>query len=157
VSRYRFLSCWLLDAPREEAWEAIWDSSSWPEWWRGVERAEEIDPGTPCGVGRKGRYVWRSRIPYPVTFDIATTAVERPTFLEGHASGGLEGVGRWRLYEQDGITAVVYEWNVDATKRWMRLLAPIADPIFSWNHDVIMRWGAEGLAQRLGCRLLAAD
>ena len=32
--------------------------------------------------------------------------------MEGQATGDLEGIGRWRLYEQDGVTAVLYEWDV---------------------------------------------
>ena len=54
------------------------------------------------------------------------------------------------------MTAVVYDWQVATTKRWMNLLSPIARPVFEYNHDVVMRWGGEGLARRLGARLLAA-
>ncbi|GIK76449.1 MAG: hypothetical protein BroJett022_01390 [Actinomycetes bacterium] len=156
MASYEFLTTWLLDAPREEVWEAIWDSGRWPAWWRGVVEVVEIDPGTPCGVGRRGRYLWRSRIPYPVRFEMVSTAVEPPTLLAGEASGGLEGIGRWRLFEQDGATAVIYEWNVRTTKPWMNAVAPLAAPAFRWNHDRVMRWGGEGLARRLGCRLLAS-
>ena len=45
------------------------------------------------------------------------------------------------------MTAVVYEWNVRTTKPWMNLLAPIARPVFAWNHDWVMRNGGEGLAE----------
>jgi hypothetical protein len=38
----------------------------------------------------------------------------------------------------------------------MNLLAPIAKPVFAWNHDVVMRQGGEGLARRLGARLIVA-
>jgi hypothetical protein len=38
----------------------------------------------------------------------------------------------------------------------MNLLAPAAKPIFQYNHNVVMRWGGEGLARHLGCKLLAA-
>jgi hypothetical protein len=31
----------------------------------------------------------------------------------------------------------------------MNLLAPIARPLFAWNHDVIMRQGEEGLSRYL--------
>jgi hypothetical protein len=54
------------------------------------------------------------------------------------------------------VTAVTYEWKVRTTKRWMNLLAPLARPIFDYNHNVVMRWGGEGLARRLDCNLLAA-
>ena len=39
----------------------------------------------------------------------------------------------------------------------MNLLAPIARPIFAWNHDHVMRNGAEGLARLLGARLVTAS
>ena len=76
--------------------------------------------------------------------------------MEGYAAGDLDGVGLWRLFEQDGVTAVLYDWDVTSTKRWMNTLAPLARPVFDYNHDVVMRWGGEGLARRLGVRLLAA-
>jgi hypothetical protein len=37
----------------------------------------------------------------------------------------------------------------------MNLLAPVARPFFAWNHDVVMRWGGEGLSRLVGARLLA--
>ena len=36
MASYEFLTAWLLDAPREDVWDAIWDSDEWPIWWRGV-------------------------------------------------------------------------------------------------------------------------
>jgi uncharacterized protein YndB with AHSA1/START domain len=157
VREYRFLTTWLLEADRERVWDAIYESERWPEWWRGVKVADRLTQGDEQGLGQIGRYVWRSAIPYPVEFEIVTTRVDRPQLLEGHASGGLDGVGRWRLFEQGGVTAVVYEWNVTTTKRWMNLIGPLARPVFEWNHDWVMRNGGEGLARLLGCRLLASD
>ena len=98
--------------------------------------------------------VWKSLLPYRVEFEVTTTRVERPHLLEADAVGELAGVGRWRLYEQDGATAVLYEWNVATTKAWMNLIAPIARPAFEWNHDWVMARGGEGIAKLLGCRLL---
>jgi hypothetical protein len=37
----------------------------------------------------------------------------------------------------------------------MNLLAPVARPIFRWNHNVVMHQGGRGLAALLGARLLA--
>jgi hypothetical protein len=69
--------------------------------------------------------------------------------MEGDAVGELTGTGRWRLFEQGGTTAVTYEWNVRTTKAWMNALAPVARPIFEWNHDYVMRRGGEGLKCQL--------
>jgi hypothetical protein len=134
--------------------QAIWDSEAWPSWWRGVESVVKVEEGDGDGVGSLGRYVWKSRLPYRLEFEMRTTRVERPALMEGQADGELAGIGRWRMFEQDGVTAVVYEWDVRTTAPWMNLLAPIARPFFAWNHDVVMGWGAEGLSRKLGAPLL---
>jgi len=157
VAEYRFLTTWLLEADREQVWEAVYDSDRWPAWWRGVLETERLADGDEAGIGQRGRYVWKARLPYRVEFFIETTRVERPHLLEGEASGELAGIGRWRLFEQGGVTAVVYEWNVRTTRAWMNLLTPVARPVFKANHDYVMRNGGEGLARLLDARLLALD
>jgi hypothetical protein len=157
VAEYRFLTTWLLESPRQPVWDAIYDSERWPEWWQGVEEAEKLAEGDERGVGQRGRYVWKAKLPYRVDFEIVTTRVEAPHLLEGDADGELAGVGRWRLFEQDGITAVIYEWNVRTTRAWMNAMAPLARPIFAANHDYVMRNGGRGIAELLGARLLALD
>jgi len=157
VAEYRFLTTWLLEADRERVWDAIYESERWPEWWKGVLEAEKLEEGDESGVGQFGRYVWKAKLPYRVEFFIRTTLVDRPGRLEGDASGELAGTGRWRLLEEDGVTAVIYEWNVRTTRSWMNLLAPLARPAFKGNHDYVMRNGGEGLARLLDVPLLAAD
>lgn len=151
---YRFLTTWVLEAERERVWDAIYDSDRWPEWWRGVTHTERLADGDERGVGQRGLYHWRARLPYTVRFEIVATRVERPYLLEGQASGELAGIGRWRFYEDAGTTAVVYEWNVHTTRAWMNLLSPFAKSIFRANHDWVMGNGGEGLARLLGAPLL---
>ena len=98
-----------------------------------------------------------SRLPYELTFLMRSTRSERPHLLEGEASGELTGTGRWRFFEANGATAVLYEWDVRTTRGWMNLLAPVARPIFAWNHDYVMGNGAERLSRLLGARLLTAS
>jgi uncharacterized protein YndB with AHSA1/START domain len=155
MAEYRFLTTWLLEAPQERVWDAVYEQESWPSWWRGVEAVEVLEEGEAGGVGKVSRLTWRSRLPYDLVFDARTTRVERPHLIEADAFGELTGRGRWRLFEGDDTTAVLYEWNVGTTKAWMNLLAPLARPVFAWNHDWVMAHGGEGLARLLGCRLLA--
>jgi len=157
LAEYRFLTTWLLDADRERVWDAIYESERWPEWWKGVLETERLAEGDEDGVGQYGRYVWKSRLPYKLEFFVLTTKVDRPHLLEGEASGELAGIGRWRLFEQGGVTAVIYEWNVRTTRAWMNALSPVARPVFAVNHDWVMRNGGEGLARLLGANLLAVD
>jgi uncharacterized protein YndB with AHSA1/START domain len=182
VSEYSFLTTWCLEASIEPVWDAIHDSERWPQWWRGVEKVVEIEPAGENDTGQVAEYTWKSRLPYELRFLMRSTRSERPHLLEGEASGELAGTGRWRLFEAPfarealpgwgrapnltsgrartpgdvRATAVLYEWDVRTTRAWMHLLAPVARPIFAWNHDHVMRNGAEGLSRLLGARLLTA-
>jgi hypothetical protein len=115
-----------------------------------VKRVTVLDPD------ERYRIAWQSRIPYELEFEFTVRELDEPRSMSGDAAGALTGTGHWRLFEHDGVTAVTYEWNVRTTKAWMNVLAPVATPVFEYNHNVVMRWGGEGLAKRLGCNLLAA-
>ena len=155
MAEYAFLTAWRVAAPRERVFEVLHASERWPEWWRGVERVEKLEEGDNEGRGSLGRYTWRSRLPYRLEFEMRITRVDRPERMEGEAVGELTGTGCWSLYEEEGGTAVLFEWRVRTTRAWMNALAPVAGPVFRWNHDWIMRQGGRGLARRLGAELLS--
>jgi uncharacterized protein YndB with AHSA1/START domain len=156
MADYAFLTAWRVAAPRERVFAVIHDSERWPEWWRGVERVVKLEQGDAEGRGSLGRYTWRSILPYRLHFEMRITRVDRPERMDGEAVGELTGAGRWLLYEDDGVTTVLFEWRVHTTRAWMNVLAPVAAPVFRWNHDWVMRQGGRGLARRLGVELVSA-
>jgi uncharacterized protein YndB with AHSA1/START domain len=156
MREYEFLTTLCLDAPIERVFDVLRDSRGYPRWWKGVKSVVALADGDPEGVGEASRFTWRSVLPYELSFDSRVTRVERPHLIEGTATGELEGTGVWRLYEGSG-TAAVYEWRVHTTRAWMNVLAPLARPAFAWNHDIVMRQGADGIARELGARLIARD
>jgi len=151
----RFLTTWLLAAPRQDAWDVLQDVLGWPRWWTGMESAVEVEPGDERRVGSRYRVRWRGRVPYAVEFDFVVERVAEPAWMSGRALGGLEGTGAWRLFEDGGVTAVLFDWQVRPTRAWMRLAAPLAAGALRRNHDWVMRQGGEGLARELGVELLA--
>ena len=75
-------------------------------------------------------------------------------YLEGIGKGELDVKGIWQLAEDGPFTIAKYDWLVNTTKTWTNLLAPVAKPLFEWNHKVIMTWGAESLSRRLQARVI---
>ena len=118
---------------------------------------EELDPGAPDGVGKRLHLLFRTRLPYQLGFDLRATRVQPPTRLEAEATGELEGTGRWTFTPANGGTLVRYNWDIRTTRWWMNLLAPVARPVFKWNHDELMREAGESLARRLGTDLALPD
>jgi uncharacterized protein YndB with AHSA1/START domain len=151
---YNFVTVWKFKAPLEKVWSEINSPLAWPQWWKGVESVIDMQHGDELGVGSVKRLTWKSKLPYRLSFNSKVISVEPMKRIEGIAFGDLDGKGVWVFEGQNGSTTVNYYWTVKTTKPWMNLLAPIARPVFEWNHNVIMGWGKEGLAKRLNCEIL---
>ena len=156
ISPFFFVTVWRLQAPIARVWDVIHASERYPEWWPNVVSVSVLEPGDASGLGKVERSVWKTELPYRLTFDTRVTRIEKPRVIELAASGELEGVGRWEFAES-GETAVTYTWAVRTTKPWMNLMAPLARPFFVWNHNAVMRKGGVGLAGVLGCRLTGIE
>jgi uncharacterized protein YndB with AHSA1/START domain len=98
---------WHLDAPVQRVWDALVAPEEWPRWWRCVEEVVELEKDDAQGIGALRRYTWSSRLPYRLSFEMRTTGILRPTFIEGVATGDLNGVGRWQLREAGQTTRAV--------------------------------------------------
>ena len=151
---YEFVTIWRVKAPIESVWNQIYHSLDWPTWWKGVEAVSEVQKGDESGVGSIHRYTWKSKLPYKLSFDMQTVRIEPPVLLEGIAMGELQGRGLWQLSTEGDETVVRYDWKVETTKQWMNLISPIARPLFKWNHNVVMSWGAKSLEERLGASVV---
>lgn len=154
-NHYHFLTRWRLEAPLSNVWDTIYDSMQWPSWWRGVVSVTEQDHGDENGINSIRTYTWKGRLPYKLRFSSKLLENDHGRLLHGHAFGDLEGKGTWRFSEADGITTLECEWEVCTTKKWMSALSFLLRPLFSYNHHLVMRWGAEGLARKLNVRLIA--
>ena len=155
MATYSFVTTWRFRAPIEWVRDAIRDYQGWPSWWRTVVAARQVARGDAQGLGETVEFVFRTRLPYQVRFRMTTTHVRPPTELDGQAVGELDGTGRWRLRQDGDTTLVQYYWDVRTTRWWMNLLAPVARPLFAWNHDQVMESGRRGLARLLARRARA--
>ncbi len=97
---------WSFNAPREAVWQALSTPEEWPSWWRAAKNVERIADGDDNGIGAVRRMtwsvmIWRTALPYTLTFDMRTTRVEPMTRIEGQAEGELSGIGRWAIWPDE--------------------------------------------------------
>ena len=156
MALYHFVTDIRVAASPDAVWDVLEDPTAWPQWWKRLRRADVIAPGRPDGVGRRYRLAVRTALPYTLTFESETTRISRPSVWEALVRGELEGTGLYEVFPVDGGSAVRHTWVVATTRRWMNALTPVARPLFGWNHAVLMRDFATGLADRLGVALLSS-
>lgn len=147
---YLWRTRWVIEAPPEKIWEALSQPEDWPGWWSYLISVHQLSPGDVEGLGAVRRFLWRTRLPYRIGFDMRTLEVVPGRRLLAQAAGDVDGTGTWHLRPLGTGTEVIYEWRFWLGRPWMRRLAPIARPLFAWNHAGVMRAGGEGLGKYLG-------
>ena len=145
MADYEFTTEWIIAAPSEAVWKIIQDPQTWPSWWRGLESVSKVRSGEADGAGAVWRFLWRGALPYRLAVEIEIIGVEPPLRLEGVVSGALRGTARWQLQERGKETRVRFDWHVSGARSWMRFLAPVARPVFRWNHNRLMQAGRRGI------------
>ncbi|HEX6916117.1 MAG TPA: SRPBCC family protein [Chitinophagaceae bacterium] len=155
AAKYYFITRWQIRAPVEDVWDAIYDSLSWPQWWKGVKAARSLEEGDERGINGVREYTWQSVLPYQLRFSSKLLEREDYKRLHGVADGDLQGEGTWHFYEKDGVTYLQYDWKVSTNLKWMNRFSFLLKPLFRYNHDVVMKWGAKGLARKLNAELLS--
>lgn len=154
---FQLITDWHIAADIDTVWQALHHPDYWPRWWSYVRAVEKLRAGDADGLGSVYKIEWTSKLPYDVAFEVETVEVVRYERIRGVARGDLNGVGLWEFSPDVSSTRVRYTWSVSLVKPWMRRIAPLAAPIFRWNHNAVMRAGAIGLARYLDTRLLDAS
>jgi hypothetical protein len=152
--RFRFVDEWQIGAAPEVVWPVLTHLETWPQWWPSVRRVTAVSGGAPDG-GSWWEFRFRTRLPYDMGFVAEVVRDELQRTGEARVAGRVLGEAAWRVDAVDGGAKVSFAWEVRPQVAWMRLVAPLARPVFSWNHRSLMAEGAFGLARRLDTGLLA--
>ncbi len=154
MAEYNFLTVWKFDAPLERVYAAIHQADQYHLWWKGQSPVETIEKGDAQGVGAVTKFCTKGILPYRLVYTGTVREIIPLQKIMGTTCGQLEGTGIWLFESNSGVSTVSYRWTVKTNWRWMNWTTPLLRPLFVWNHNIVMRWGGEGLANYLGCRLL---
>ena len=153
MASYHFTTHIDVTASRDEVWAIVFDPQRLAECWSYLDGVDELTEGDATRLGARYELRMRTALPYRLQFTTEIVRIEPPVLLETVADGELRGRGRWTVHEGE-VTRVTYEWLVQTTRPWMNVLAPVARPVFSWNHDMLMEDFAAGLATATDSRLV---
>lgn len=155
ATRYHFTTRIELTSSPDQVWETLARSEEWIDWWRWLRSVEVLNEGNTQGIGHRVRHEVASPLGYRLRYiGLITRAVE-PVMSRFEAEGDLEGRGQFEIEETDrDSTLITFHWLVETPKTWMNLLAPVARPIFVWNHHRLMRDFARDLAAACSAKLV---
>ncbi len=145
ADHFALTSVWHIDAPRLRVWQALREAEQWPRWWPYVLGVDEQIVGDAQGVGAINRFLWKGRVPYRFHLTLRVTEVVEARLLRAVATGDLHGEGCWTLDDDGAGTRATYVWRVRLERAWMRRLATLLRPLFTWNHNAVMAAGERGL------------
>jgi hypothetical protein len=155
ATKYHFLSSYSMTSDPATVWAALQAIQDWPSWWRWLKRVEVVRQASGAdGVGAIYRNHVRAKTGYGFVYSTEIAEVDHLRRLDLLSSGDIEGRGRFLIAARpDGGTDLSFAWLVQTPKWWMNLLAPIARPAFTWNHDYLMTDFGKGLAAHTGGEL----
>jgi len=140
---YRFHTTWQLHASPDRVFGALVDIATYPDWWPDVRSVRKIDDDT-------AEIVCRSSLPYRLTLRMRRDLQdERSGTLRVNLSGDLAGWLTGQVTAAQDATRLDIIQLVDARKPLLRLLSPVARPLFRINHALMMHRGRDGLGTHL--------
>jgi len=151
--RFVFFDEWRVGAAPALVWSVLTDLETWPQWWPSVRRVSRV---TSDDGPDRWEFRFRTRLPYDMWFTAEVRRDEVARTGEATVTGRVAGEAAWRVEPVDGGTRVQFDWEVRPQLAWMRVVSPLARPVFGWNHRSLMAEGAFGLARRLDAGLLAS-
>jgi uncharacterized protein YndB with AHSA1/START domain len=148
LTDYHFDEIWTLDAPPEAVWDFVADPRTYPAWWRefrDVARLNELE-----GVGARVVVHVKAALPYHMRFELESTVYDRPHVAAVRVRGDLNGWMRWTLATAPGGgTRARFEEQVRTGRALLAVFAPVARPLFAWNHSRMMVTGEAALRRAL--------
>ena len=150
VAEYAFVDEWDVRAPLESVFDTLADGRTYPEWWTPVYKSVVADG--PPRLGGTSSQRFKGKLPYTLNTRSTITRLERPHLIAADVVGDLSGHGLWTLSVHRDLTHVRLDWVVRADRPLIRMLTPIARPLFRWNHTYAIARAMDGLepyAQRV--------
>lgn len=150
MSHFQFITEWSFDTSIDSVWAWLTEPERFPSWWPGFEKAKLIS-GEKGEIGSIIQYRVRGDLGLVFDFTMTLERMQKPKYLFLRAAGDFIGTGEWRIQQKENHTHVIYTWEVEVQRWWLRFLSrlPGARKYLQRSHDRVMTTGGANLAKLL--------
>jgi hypothetical protein len=144
MDSYQFGYRWRVEGPIETVFHFVSDARTFHEWFPVFKRVEPEDWTSPLRVGMRVRCRVKALLPYTLDWQITVARLEPPRLLETdcrltlNGRFAMHGYVRYRLEQDGGLVTVINEQELTPERPLPRVLHPLAQVLFSLNHDWAM-------------------
>jgi hypothetical protein len=150
LNHYHFRSVWTVAAEADAVFNTLAQLDTYPLWWPEVKAVTMLDADN-------ARVQIRALLPYALEFLMARQVTdEAKGILRAGMTGDLEGFSCWTISSSQPGSRLVFEEDVVVNKLLLKMLAPVARPLFALNHTIMMNRGRRGLQRYLAGQRPAA-
>jgi hypothetical protein len=148
---YRLGYRWKIEGPIDTVFQFVSDARTFKDWFFVFKEVRPDDPTGPLQVGSHVRCLVKATLPYGLDWDITVAEMDAPRYIKTNCRvtlGGrfpLNGYVSYRFQQNGGVVTVINEQELAAEQPLPRLLRPLAQTLFSFNHDRAMGQAQEPL------------
>lgn len=146
-----------VGAPPADVFDLVVEPEPWLAHWGDLVEVDRRQPPGEDGVGSAVAGSVRAPWGYRIGGRIDVVAAERPVWVDMRVTGTIRGTGTWRLTATPDGTAVTFAWTVRPVATWLRVLTPVARPLFESAHARVVRHAVDAAATHLGAPVHAFE
>ena len=146
MTPFHFDSTWHFDVPDDRLWDAVSDTSRFPEWFPWLE-ADHLGPLT---TGTVARFRIDPPLPYRLNLIVSVLAVEEGRSVDTEVSGDLVGPARLEVAPTDDGATARLVWSLVVRRPALNLLERVARPVMVWGHDAVVSRGLDRFSAAIG-------
>lgn len=148
---YDFHSEWHIEGTVQEVAEILSDPLSCADWWQAsFLRIEQLESGDANHVGCVVRFISKGYLPYLEQVLFKVVEAEPMRGFTVRAAGDFHGWAACEVHQSArGKVHVISDWVIEVKDPFLRVLSPIARPLFASNHRWVMMAGEKGLQREI--------
>ena len=146
MTPFHFDRTWRFDVPVERLWDAVSDTTRFPEWFPWLD-ADHLGPLVP---GTVARFRVDPPLPYRLNLTVSVLEVEDGRSVDTHVSGDLAGPARLEVEPDGDSSSARLAWSLIVQRPALRVVERLARPVMVWGHDAIVARGLQRFSDAIG-------